>query len=367
MDTPDFETDLLAPIPIDCLRQHITRKSELVNPGSFDQATGWDVEFSFLERTTREDPRYSKETKISSLEINKPKNRYMNVLAADDTIVELPPTGAEGECSGPGYINANWISGPFRPRSYIACQGPLSETINDFWLMIWNENVSTIVMLTREEEKDTAKCERYWPNMGELVSTLFQITFLNQEDDRYNVIRKRTLRLKHLGTNTERIVTHFQYTEWPDYGVPGSPFAFMQLVHDVDQTTQNQNSPLCVHCSAGIGRTGTFFSVHILMHKIRDWYQQKTPGVPSINIISTVLQLREQRAGMVQTKGQFVFIYSAILFEYEHLKKEIDLGRSISIADMEEDNQTQLRAARRLKTSRNNNIPPSLGDSNGEK
>jgi len=233
--------------------------------------------------------------------------------------------------------------------------------------MIWNENVTTIVMLTREEEKDTAKCERYWPNAGELVSSLFQISFVNQEDDRYNVIRKRTLRLKHLMSNTERFVTHFQYTEWPDYGVPGSPFAFMQLVHDVDQTTQNQNSPLCVHCSAGIGRTGTFFSVHILMHKIRDWFQQKKTGVPSINIIDTVLQLREQRAGMVQTKGQFVFIYSAILFEYEHLKKEIELGRSISIADMEEDNQTQLRAARRGKSARANSTQELSNSSGGEK
>jgi len=347
MDAVAVPDPFLVPIPIDKLRAHITSQNELIS-GTFE--TGWDQEFNFIERKTREDPRYDKETKISNLEANKPKNRYMNVLAADETIVSLPLVDSCDVHSG--YINANWITGADgKPRKYIACQGPLSETINDFWWMIWNENVQTIVMLTREEEKDTAKCERYWPNEGILTSSHFKIKFLSTEDvGNFNVIHKRTLSLKLLSTSEKRIITHFHYTEWPDYGVPGSPFAFMNLVHDVDSILRSKpNSPLCVHCSAGIGRTGTFFAVHMITHQIREWYSAKKIGVPEINIIETVLKLREQRAGMVQTKGQFVFIYNAILFEYELLLKELNSGVKMTIAEVVEKNQSLMRSTRKRK------------------
>jgi len=199
-------------------------------------------------------------TQVSCLDENKAKNRYTNVLPADRTIVKLPPLDAKDANSG--YINANWIKGyNGKEKTYVACQGPLAETVDDFWNMIWTQQIHVIVMLTREEENDTIKCYRYWPNQRDTISSPYwEIQWLSQEDDKNNVVHKRTLRLKNLANSQTRDVTHFQYTEWPDYGVPSSPYVFMQLIHDVDSLLgPSYDTPLCVHCSAGIGRTGTFF------------------------------------------------------------------------------------------------------------
>jgi protein tyrosine phosphatase len=306
-------------IPANKIGSHIAKLNNSVGVMMNTNFTGWDVEYMYLEQHTRDIPaKYQKESDVANLENNQPKNRYLNVLPFDETRVVLADHSTD-------YINANWINGAFRPRQYIACQGPLLETTYDFWKMVWEQNVYTIVMLTREEEREVLKCSRYWPIQDQPINfSCYSITYKDMM--KYNMdIHIRYFIFTNKETNEVREIVHYQYVEWPDFGAPSSPTAFMSLVHQVDEQEKlHPNSPLCVHCSAGIGRTGTFFTVHIIITQLRQYYANYVPtGKPfEINIIETILKLREQRSGFVQTKDQYCFIYNAIYYEYKKIKNE---------------------------------------------
>jgi len=266
---------------------------------------GLTEEFIKLEQISRSED-FNKPSKAADAETNRLKNRYTNVLAADDTRVLIPTS----DPSHSDYINANWIEN----QRYIAAQGPLEETVNDFWLMVWEHRVSIIAMLTREYENGNVKCASYWP-----ASTtdygIINVTQIKMVEEVKQVLH-RSFQLTNLKTGHSRIVQHFQYTGWPDHGLPESPEAFIHLVTSISMPS-DPPSPVVVHCSAGIGRTGTLCCVDIITQQLqrdyKDGLADKSVEFFQNLVFNTVLELRKQRAGMVQTKEQYYFCYLAVL------------------------------------------------------
>lgn len=267
----------------------------------------FEQEFNLIEAKTH-DNTYFRDFISAMKNDNRNKNRYSNVLAIERTRVKLT--------NSTDYINANYVNGeiPGTEKQYIATQGPLEETTYDFWLMVWNEGTTIIVMLTRLVENDRVKCYRYWPKEGSMtLNNHFRITNVPPVvKKKGGILVRRKFLLENLKTGESREIMHLQYKEWPDHGLPVSTTNFRQLLHMVDQIL-NGNAPIVVHCSAGIGRTGTFCTVHSTIARIEDQYKHHQPV--NCNILQTVLRLREERAGMVQTKEQYIFCYMAVLEE----------------------------------------------------
>lgn len=286
---------------------------------------------------------------------NKEKNRYVNILPCDSTRVRLAPIAG---IDGSDYINANFIDGDGTDRAYIATQGPLMHTRSDFWRMVWENNSTIVVMLGKEKENDRVKVDRYWPDEGEppLLLHNIQVTLKDKVYDADLSIAVRRLELSYHPTEPDkpiqsRQVIHYQYEGWPDHGVPSSAAPIRQLVRIIEQERANnaiqQPSPMVVHCSAGVGRTGTFVTIHMtllrLFHELRDSgnnpFQNLNSSTNSLhgkqnnnnnntitapitarfNLYNTVLKLRRQRPGMVQQQEQYVFCYEAVAEEAENM------------------------------------------------
>ncbi|XP_032355117.1 protein tyrosine phosphatase receptor type Db isoform X27 [Etheostoma spectabile] len=236
----------------------------------------------------------------SNLEVNKPKNRYANVIAYDHSRVIL--SSIEG-VPGSDYINANYIDGYRRQNAYIATQGSLPETFGEFWRMVWEQHTANIVMMTKLEEKSRVKCDQYWPTRGTETYGLIQITLLDTvELATYSV---RTFALYKSGSNEKREVRHFQFTAWPDHGVPEHPTPFLAFLRRVKACNPPDAGPMVVHCSAGVGRTGCFIVIDAMAERIK---HEKT-----IDIYGHVTLMRSQRNYMVQTEDQYIFIHDALL------------------------------------------------------
>ncbi len=219
--------------------------------------TGFELEFDYIEM---QKPNLELTFKSANLPENKKKNRYENVLSADQTRVKVSP-----DDEGSNYINANWISGLVTDseKAYIATQGPLSTTEGDFWRMVWEQSVSVVLMLTREVETNKLKCHKYWPEVGETREYgQLKVKMVNVEDGP-EVVR-RTLELTY-GKDT-REVTQFQYIAWPDHGVPSSVEAFLNMANQANERNRTLG-PQVVHCSAGLGRTGTYLIFHMIVQK----------------------------------------------------------------------------------------------------
>jgi protein tyrosine phosphatase len=227
---------------------------------------------------------------------------------------------------GSDYINANFVNGeiPGSNHTYITTQGPVQNTIGDFWRMVWQMKSDVIVMLTKEVENGRVKCNRYWPDTASQVFDNFKVT--NSNTDRSTDLIKRTLIVEETQSQVTRKIMHFQYVGWPDHGLPASIISFLELVRLVDQHNSGAG-PIIVHCSAGIGRTGTFCVVHRALAKLKRHLQTDPDTPPTFNLVKSVLKLREQRTGMVQTKEQYMFCYLAILEESVNIINKFKLLR----------------------------------------
>ncbi|CAG2055359.1 unnamed protein product [Timema podura] len=264
------------------------------------------------------------------LRSNLPKNRYTDVLCYDHSRVLLSQIDGD-PCSD--YINANFVDGYKQKNAFISTQGPLPKTTCDFWRMVWEQQVLMVVMTTRAVERGRTKCAQYWEEEEGGVSTHsnFQVTTgtIEQHPD-YTV---SSLRLTNTKTQESREVSHFQFTSWPDYGVPHSALAMLDFL---DRVRSQQSAmvtklgdtwaghprgpPIVVHCSAGIGRTGTFCTLDICISRLED--------VGTVDVRGTVERIRSQRAYSIQMPDQYVFCHLALI-EYalsKGLIPEVDLA-----------------------------------------
>ncbi|XP_036406855.1 receptor-type tyrosine-protein phosphatase delta-like isoform X15 [Megalops cyprinoides] len=236
----------------------------------------------------------------SNLEVNKPKNRYANVIAYDHSRVLL---SAIDGIPGSDYINANYIDGYRKQNAYIATQGSLPETFGDFWRMIWEQRSANIVMMTKLEERSRVKCDQYWPTRGTETYGLIQVTLLDTVELATYCVR--TFALYKNGSSEKREVRQFQFTAWPDHGVPEHPTPFLAFLRRVKACNPPDAGPMVVHCSAGVGRTGCFIVIDAMLERIK---HEKT-----VDIYGHVTLMRAQRNYMVQTEDQYIFIHDALL------------------------------------------------------
>ncbi|XP_059426475.1 receptor-type tyrosine-protein phosphatase T isoform X6 [Carassius carassius] len=230
---------------------------------------------------------------------NRNKNRYGNIIAYDHTRVRLQLLEGDPHSD---YINANYIDGYHRPRHYIATQGPMQETVRDFWRMIWQENSASIVMVTNLVEVGRVKCVRYWPDETEVYGDI-KVTLIETEPLAEYVIRTFTVQKK--GHHEIREIRQFHFTSWPDHGVPCYATGLLGFIRQVKFLNPPDAGPIVVHCSAGAGRTGCFIAVDIMLD------MAESEGV--VDIFNCIRELRSQRVNMVQTEEQYVFVHDAIL------------------------------------------------------
>ncbi|XP_047231239.1 receptor-type tyrosine-protein phosphatase C isoform X4 [Girardinichthys multiradiatus] len=247
---------------------------------------------------------------------NAPKNRYVDILPYDYNRVPLATGNGEAGCD---YINASFIDGYKEPKKYIAAQGPKDETVSDFWRMIWEQQSSIIVMVTRCEEGNRIKCAQYWPS-PERDTEIYEefIVKLTSEDHCPDyTIRHLSLTNKR-DKNSEREVTHIQFMSWPDHGVPGEPHLLLKLRRRVNAFKNFFSGPIVVHCSAGVGRTGTYIGIDAMMEGLE--------AESRVDIYGYVAQLRRQRCLMVQVEAQYILIHQALLEYNQFGETEVTLS-----------------------------------------
>ncbi|XP_036406849.1 receptor-type tyrosine-protein phosphatase delta-like isoform X10 [Megalops cyprinoides] len=286
----NFQTPGMAshpPIPIMELADHLERLKANDN-------------LKFSQEYESIDPGQQFTWEHSNLEVNKPKNRYANVIAYDHSRVLL---SAIDGIPGSDYINANYIDGYRKQNAYIATQGSLPETFGDFWRMIWEQRSANIVMMTKLEERSRVKCDQYWPTRGTETYGLIQVTLLDTVELATYCVR--TFALYKNGSSEKREVRQFQFTAWPDHGVPEHPTPFLAFLRRVKACNPPDAGPMVVHCSAGVGRTGCFIVIDAMLERIK---HEKT-----VDIYGHVTLMRAQRNYMVQTEDQYIFIHDALL------------------------------------------------------
>nr|XP_029522762.1 receptor-type tyrosine-protein phosphatase delta-like isoform X31 [Oncorhynchus nerka] len=285
----NFQTPGMAnhpPIPILDLADHLERLKANDN-------------LKFSQEYESIDPGQQFTWEHSNLEVNKPKNRYANVIAYDHSRVLL---SAIDGIPGSDYINSNYIDGYRKQNAYIATQGSLPETFGDFWRMIWEQRSANIVMMTKLEERSRVKCDQYWPTRGTETYGLIQVTLLDTVELATYCVR--TFALYKNGSSEKREVRQFQFTAWPDHGVPEHPTPFLAFLRRVKACNPPDAGPMVVHCSAGVGRTGCFIVIDAMLERIK---HEKT-----VDIYGHVTLMRAQRNYMVQTEDQYVFIHDAL-------------------------------------------------------
>ncbi|XP_019875647.1 tyrosine-protein phosphatase non-receptor type 20 isoform X1 [Aethina tumida] len=250
-----------------------------------------EIEMEFDDLELKE---FMEETSVGQLESNRKKNRYQNIIPYDYTIVKLD---VDDESSD--YINASYIKGFSGDREYIAAQAPLRNTVEDFWKMIIQNHVKIIVMITKLVESNKQKCFKYYPcpsktlKFGDItVRTLYQLNFEN------HCVREIQLKDQN---DRQYSVTQIQYQNWPDFSIPVNKYEMINFCREVRKRQGNRKNLMVVHCSAGVGRTGTFIALDIIRKKIKR--RQK------FDIMEIVTELRRQRMKMVQSQLQYEFLY----------------------------------------------------------
>uniref|UniRef100_A0A0N5B8T9 Tyrosine-protein phosphatase n=1 Tax=Strongyloides papillosus TaxID=174720 RepID=A0A0N5B8T9_STREA len=246
-------------------------------------------------------------------------NRYSDVKCIDKTRVKLKrnlvgfkvkkgnkSSSNDEKLIGPDndYIHANYVKIPNSDFTYICCQGPLENTLDDHWLMCWQENVKVIVMLCELEEDDSEKCNKYWPDLM-TKKAYGGIMVSNEKEDfnKYSNVVIRTFRVQ-LG-EVKRTVIQYHMKSWPDRLIPTGTPIICCLLREV-QLVSGLN-PIVVHCSAGIGRTGTFIGIHYASEKF------KVSQDGSINVMEVIREMREQRLQSVQSTIQFGYLHICLL------------------------------------------------------
>nr|XP_061831838.1 receptor-type tyrosine-protein phosphatase C-like isoform X1 [Nerophis lumbriciformis] len=255
------------------------------------------------------------------------KNRYVDILPYDHNRVQLRTGNGEAGCD---YINASFIDGYNESKKYIAAQGPKEETVCDFWRMIWEQKSSIIVMVTRCEEGNKVKCVQYWPSPDRETEIYeeFVVKLLSEDYFPDYIIRNLSLTNRR-EKSLEREVTHIQFISWPDHGVPGEPHLLLKLRRQVNAFKDFFSGPIVVHCSAGVGRTGTYIGIDAMMECLE--------AESRVDIYRFVFNLRKQRCLMVQVEAQYILIHQALLEHNQFGETEISLSELHSTLSMLKD------------------------------
>ena len=258
-------------------------------------------------------------------DLNKLKNRWKNIIPYDYNRVKLDDTDTVSD-----YINASYITGyGNKEKKYIATQGPLNKpsinTVPDFWRMIANENVKIIVMVAQTVEKGEPKCAKYWPNEGDVMKINpgmnMEIKTTYENKGSYTV---RNIIISRTG-HEEQKITHYQMTSWPDHGIPTNPTDFINMSNEIRKKESElksaqpeYDSPMVVHCSAGVGRTGVFIAFDINRDRLEATATADTdPTIadtdPTIEVYQTLHGMRQERPEVIQTLAQYIFVHTALL------------------------------------------------------
>ncbi|KAG8183435.1 hypothetical protein JTE90_023191 [Oedothorax gibbosus] len=290
-----------------------------------DSHLRFSQEFEALKRDSPKCP-----CTVAEMEENRSKNRWLNIFPYDHSRVKLLPLGDDPASD---FINANYIPGYSSLREYIACQGPLPGTVDDMWRMVWEQGTTMIVMLTQCVERGKTKCERYWPAVPGEAAFYGDVQVKTLSE---SMLSSYVIRVFHLQLGSQtRMVKQMHFTHWPDFGCPESPGDLINFIRAVrDHLARIRPGPIIVHCSAGVGRTGTFITVDQLSQQIRH--------SDVIDIYSNVMELRHHRVNMVQTEDQYIYIHLCVkqLLEemteaeedeyeeaiYSNVRKEKDTG-----------------------------------------
>ncbi|KAL4623779.1 tyrosine-protein phosphatase non-receptor type 22-like [Arapaima gigas] len=273
-------------------------------------------------RLKRQSTKYRTEkiypTTAAEKQENVKKNRYKDIIPFDHSRVKLSHSGPHGSND---YINANFIKGVFKEQAYIATQGPLPNTVVDFLRMVWEYNVEIIVMACREFEMGRKKCERYWPADLKEVFACDPFTVHCESEEHRGDYVKRVLKVTYCDATHKILQLH--YVNWPDHGVPETISPILEMVQEMRMYQEHENIPICIHCSAGCGRTGALCAIDYT------WNLLKNKMITDkFSVFSLVQEMRTQRPSVVQTKEQYELVYQAIVFLFERYLQPIDLKQS---------------------------------------
>ncbi|XP_048512259.1 tyrosine-protein phosphatase 10D isoform X3 [Athalia rosae] len=287
LSLPGSVIEISRPIRVESFADHYRMMSA-------DSDFRFSEEFEELKHVGRDQP-----CTAADLPCNRPKNRFTNILPYDHSRFKLQPVDDE---EGSDYINANYVPGHNSPREFIVTQGPLHSTRDDFWRMVWESNSRAIVMLTRCIEKGREKCDHYWPTdtlpvyYGDIC-----VTILNEAHyPDWSITEFMLCR-----GDVKRVIQHFHFTTWPDFGVPSPPQTLARFVRAFRERVRPDQRPIVVHCSAGVGRSGTFITLDRILQQIlvSDY----------VDIFGIVCAMRKERVWMVQTEQQYICIHQCLL------------------------------------------------------
>lgn len=287
MSLPDSIIETSRPVRIENFSNHYRIMSA-------DSDFRFSEEFEELKHVGRDQP-----CTFADLPCNRPKNRFTNILPYDHSRYKLQPVDDE---EGSDYVNANYVPGYNSPREFIVTQGPLHSTRDDFWRMVWESNSRAIIMLTRCVEKGREKCDHYWPYdtlpvyYGDIsVQILNETRYTDWNVSEFMVCRG----------DVQRVVRHFHFSTWPDFGVPNPPHTLVRFVRAFRERVPPDQRPIVVHCSAGVGRSGTFICLDRIL--------QQAQVSDYVDIFGIVYAMRKERVWMVQTEQQYICIHQCFL------------------------------------------------------
>ncbi|XP_026471898.1 tyrosine-protein phosphatase 69D-like [Ctenocephalides felis] len=285
-----------------------------------DSDYGFQHEFELLpdrfpDRTTR----------ASEARENLYKNRYPDIKAYDQTRVKLAQIDS---VTGSDYINANFVMGYKERKKFICAQGPMENTVNDFWRMIWEQHLELILMLTNLEEYSKTKCAKYWPEKTDGDKIYGDITVAHIQETRYSdyIVRELKVSRNISGREVdERNIFQYHFLVWKDFMAPEHPHGILKFIKRMNEAYSFEHGPILIHCSAGVGRTGTLVALDNLLQQLKEEGQ--------VAIFNTVCDMRHQRNFLVQSLKQYIFVYRTLMEVGQYGDTEIPANKLKSTID----------------------------------